>query len=201
MAIPQKKPHVTVEEYLELERAAECKSEYFAGEIFAMAGGTPEHSWISANTIRELGNALEGRPCVAFDGNLRVEIPDTGLYTYPDISVVCGPMDRSPRGNDMVTNPTVIVEVLSDSTEAYDRGGKFAHYRTLVSFREYVLISQKEPLVEVFFRLPDGKWQLTPVSGGDSVVQLQSVGIALRLAKIYAGIEFPAPPPLKTLAS
>ena len=201
MAIPQKKPHITVEEYLALERAAEYRSEYFSGKMFAMAGGTPEHSLISANLIRELGNALKGHRCAAYDKDLRIEISDTGLFTYPDASVICGPLDRSSRGNDMATNPTVLLEVLSDSTEAYDRGSKFAHYRTIPSFREYVLISQKEPLVEVFFRLPDGTWQLRPVSGCDSVAQLQSLNVVLRLAEIYDRIEFSAQLPHKTIAS
>ncbi len=197
MAIPQKKPFITVDDYLLLERAAEDKSEYYAGEIFAMAGASPPHCLIVANVIRELGNALKGHRCAPYGSNLRIEIPATGLYTYPDASVVCGPPELSPKGNDMVTNPTLLVEVLSESTEAYDRGGKFAHYRTLPSLREYVLVSQNEALVEVFFRRDDGIWQLAPVSGLDASVDMQSLGITLRLAEVYERVDFPETPPLK----
>ena len=196
MAIPQKKPFVSVDDYLILERAAEDKSEYYNGEMFMMAGASLAHSIIATNVIRELGNALKGQLCSPYDSNLRIEIPHTGLYTYPDALVICGPVEFSPKGDDMATNPTLIVEVLSDSTEAYNRGKKFEHYRTIPSFREYVLFSQKEPLVEVFFRRDDGIWQLAPVSGLDASVQLQSLGITLRLAEVYERVEFPEAPPL-----
>ena len=197
MAIPQKKPYVSVDEYLRLEREALDKSEYYAGEIFVMAGGTATHSTIVMNVGGELRSLLRGNRCAPYDSNLRIEIPATGLFTYPDVSVICGPIESSPLGDDMATNPTLIVEVLSDSTEAYNRGGKFAHYRTIPSFREYVLVSQNEPLVEVFFRRDDGIWQLAPVSGLDAAVQLQSLGITLRLAEVYERVEFPEKPPLK----
>jgi len=197
MAVPQKKPFVTPEEYLRLERAADYKSEYYAGEIFSMAGGSATHSVIIASVIRELGNLLKGNRCVPYDSNLRIAVSATGLYTYPDASVICGPLELVPGHDDMITNPTLIVEVLSDSTEAYDRGKKFAHYRTLPSFAEYVLVSQKEPLVEVFFRQGDGTWQLTPVRGREAVVRLQSLGVDLRLAEVYERVEFPEIAPLK----
>ena len=197
MAVPQKKPFISPEEYLCLERAAEYKSEYFDGEMFAMADGGATHSVLIASALRELGNALKGNRCAPYESNLRIFFPSTGLYSYPDASVVCGPLAFVDDHNDMITNPTLIVEVLSDSTEAYDRGRKFAHYRTLPSFAEYVLVSQKEPLVEVFFRLADGTWQLTPVRGRDAVVRLQSLGIELRLAEVYDRVEFPEIIPLK----
>ena len=197
MAIPQKKPFVTVDEYLVLERAALDKSEYFDGEIFAMARATAAHSLISANVICELRNRLRGNGCLPYDSNLRIEIPATGLFTYPDVSVICGPIEFSPLGNDMATNPKLLVEVLSDSTEAYDRGGKFAHYRTIPSFREYILISQTEPLVEVFFRRDDGIWELAPMKGLDATARLQSLQIELPLAEIYYEVQFPEQPPLK----
>ena len=197
MALPQEKHFFTPEEYLRLERAAEYKSEYYAGEIFAMAGGSPTHSVITASALRDLGNLLKGNRCAPYDSNLRVFIPATGLYTYPDVSVICGPRELVPGHDDMITNPTLIVEVLSDSTEAYDRGQKFAHYRTLPSFAEYVLVSQKQPMVEVFFRLADGTWQLTPVRGLEATVRLQSLGVELRLAEVYDRVEFPEIVPLK----
>ena len=191
MALPQETPFITPEEYLRLEREAPYKSEYYAGEIFAMAGGSPAHSVITASVIREVGNALKGHRCAPYDSNLRIFFPSTGLYSYPDVSVVCGPLELADEYGDMITNPTLIVEVLSDSTEAYDRGKKFAHYRTLPSFAEYVLVSQKEPLVEVFFRMGDGTWQLTLARGRDAVVRLQSLGVELWLAEVYDRIEFP----------
>lgn len=197
MAVPQKKPFVTPEEYLCLERAADYKSEYYAGEIFPMAGASATHSAINASVTGELYSLLKGDRCATYDSNLRIAVAATGLYTYPDASVICGPLELVPGHDDMITNPTLIVEVLSDSTEAYDRGKKFAHYRTLPSFAEYVLVSQKEPLVEVFFRQGDGTWQLTPVRGREAVVRLQSLGVELRLAEVYDRVEFPEDGPLK----
>ena len=197
MAVPQKKPFITPEEYLALERAAPYKSEFYDGEVFAMAGGSAAHSGIAASTIGTLWSSLRGHGCAPYDSNLRIFIPATGLYAYPDASVICGPLEFVDEHQDMVTNPTLIVEVLSDSTEAYDRGNKFAHYRTLPSFAEYVLVSQKEPLVEVFFRQGDGTWQLTPVRGRDAVVRLQSLGVELRLSEVYDRVEFPEIVPLK----
>jgi Uma2 family endonuclease len=197
MAIPQQKHFTTPEEYLRLEREASYKSEYHDGEIFAMAGGTAEHSAITASVIGALHGQLKGNRCAPYDSNLRIKIATADLYTYPDVSVICGPLEYVDQHRDMVTNPTLIVEVLSDSTEAYDRGKKFAHYRTLPSFAEYVLVSQKEPLVEVFFKLPDGTWQLTPARGRDAVVRLQSLGIELQLAEVFDRVEFPEKTPLK----
>ena len=162
-----------------------------------MAGGSPAHSAIIMSLGRKLGNALKGNQCAPYDSNLRIFTPGTGLYTYPDASVVCGPLELVPGPDDMITNPTLIGEVLSDSTEAYDRGKRFAHYRTLPSFAEYVLVSLKEPLVEVFFRMADGTWQLTPARGRDAVVRLQSLGLELRLADVYDRVEFPDFLPLK----
>lgn len=197
MAVPQKKPFITPEEYLRLERAAPYKSEYYAGEIFAMAGGSATQSALTMSIGGELRTLLRGHRCAPYDSNLRIFFPDTGLYAYPDVTVICGPLEFVDEHTDMVTNPTLIVEVLSDSTEAYDRGNKFAHYRTLPSFAEYVLVSQKEPLVEVFFRQGDGTWQLTPVRGREAVVRLQSLGVDLRLAEVYDRVEFPEIVPLR----
>lgn len=201
MAIAQKKSHIAVEEYLQFELAAVEKCEYFDGEISAMAGDSIEHALIATNAAIELGSCLRGKQYVPYAGDLRLEISPTGLFTYPDISVICGRVERSSRDHDTATNPTLIVEVLSSSTEAYDRGATFAHYRTLPSFHEYVLISQHEPLVEVFFRLPDGTWRLTPVNGLDAEAPIESLGITLRLAEVYANVEFPERPPLKPAAA
>ena len=201
MAIPQKKPYISPEEYLRLERAAEYKSEYYAGEIFAMAGGKAAHSLITANVIGELRPPLKGKGCVPYDSNLRIMTPATGLYTYPDVSVICGPLEFAPDTDDTIVNPTLLVEVLSDSTEGYDRGKKFEHYRSIPSFQEYVLISQAAPSGEVFSKQPDGNWMLTHVKGLEAKARLQSLGIELSLAEIYYEVQFPEQPPLKTLAS
>src|SRR5438067_352701 len=139
--IERQRAWTSAEEYLELEETADYKSEYFDGEVFAMAGGTPEHNLIAANLIGELRNQLEETPCRVYPSDQRVKIPDTGLYTYPDVTVVCAdPQFEEPDRRAML-NPTLIVEVLSETTEAYDRGDKFAHYRRLSSLREYVMVA------------------------------------------------------------
>lgn len=201
MAIPQKKSFITPEEYLRLEREAEYKSEYYAGEIFAMAGGKAAHSLIPMNVGAELRNHLKGKGCVPYDSNLRIMVPATGLYTYPDLSVICGPLEYAPDTDDTIVNPTLLVEVLSDSTEGYDRGKKFEHYRSIPSFREYVLISQAAPSVEVFSKQPDGNWMLIHLKGLDAKARLQSLDIELSLAEIYYEVQFPEQAPLKNLAS
>jgi Uma2 family endonuclease len=178
---------------LDIERAATYRSEYFDGEMFAMAGGSPRHSLIGANVIRELGNGLKGRPCAVYESNLRILISATGLYTYPDASVICGPLEFEDEHRDTVLNPTLLVEVLSGSTEAYDRGEKSAHYRRIPSLREYLLVSQKEPKIERFLRNDDGTWTLTEVEGMDAVLPLPSLGIAISLREVYDKVDFSAP--------
>jgi Uma2 family endonuclease len=195
MAVPEKKPFITPEEYLRLEREAEYKSEYYDGEIFAMAGTSITHSLITANVLGELRGLLRGGRCTTYDSNLKIKVSSTGLYTYPDASVICGPVEHPPEGDDMALNPTLIVEVLSDSTEAYNRGRKFEQYRSLPSFREYVLVSQKEPLVETFFRQPEGNWLFSAVRGLDETVRLHSLAVDLRLSEVYLAVEFPADKP------
>lgn len=135
----------TPEEYLTLERQAQCKSAYYAGEIFATAGASRWHNLIVTNVLRELSLQLKGRPCTTYPSDMRVKVSPTGLYTYPDVTVVCGEAQSEDHQQDTLLNPTLIVEVLSESTEAYDRGGKFAHYRKLPSLLEYVLITQTKP--------------------------------------------------------
>ena len=184
----------TPEEYLALERDAEYKSEYVNGYIYAMAGGTPEHALIAANVIGELRTRLRGGPCRPYSSDLRTRgNPRGGLYTYPDVVVVCGELHRDPLDANTITNPTLIVEVLSDSTEAYDRGDKFAHYRTLDSLQEYVLVAQNTPRVERFTRQPDGQWLFAAATDLEDSIRLFSVGCDLPLAEVYDGITFAAP--------
>lgn len=191
MGLAQKIAPLTEEEYLRIERAAEFKSEYYAGEMFAMSGGSVAQSLINSNVNREIGNRLKGKSCVTYDSNLRIKVPATHLYTYPDVIVICGQPQFGADESDTVTNPTLLVEVLSDSTEAYDRGKKFEHYRTIPSFQEYVLVSQKSALVEVFLRQPDETWILTVYRGLEATARLESIEVELPLEEIYYRVEFP----------
>ncbi len=187
-------------EYYRRERAAESRSEFLAGEVFAMAGGSVNHSLIKANMMRCLGNALlrEGKGCRVFDSDLRVKVPATGLRTYPDASVICGPVEIDPEDDagETVMNPGLLVEVLSDSSERYDRGTKFGHYQSIPSLKQYVLVSQNQPKVEVFLRLADGTWQYASFTGLGSLARLAALEVELPLAEVFAGVEFPKRPPL-----
>ncbi len=191
------KPFYTVEHYLELEEKAETKSEYLSGQIFAMSGGSPRHSRIAANIIRRVGNALDAEPCEIFTSDLRVTVMPTGLKTYPDLTVVCGEPYFHPLDTNSLINPMVLFEVLSPSTEGYDRGEKWANYRQLDSLQEYVLVSQHTPLVEVYARQEDSSWKFTATTAIDGKISLPSLSAELSLAEIYEKIEFdptvPAP--------
>lgn len=175
------------EEYLAFERAAEEKHEYADGEIFAMSGGTIEHSEIAANIIGELRNAISGRGCRVLTSDMRIKVPATGRYVYPDGAVVCGRPEFTDEARDTLLNPRVIIEVLSDSSEAYDRGDKFAGYRSIASFQEYIVASQKEPRIEVFTRQPDGSWMLR-IHGPGAQVSLTSLGCTIEVDRVYAGV-------------
>ena len=180
----------TPAEYFELEQSAGYQSEYFEGEIFAMAGGSAVHSLIALNIGGELRSALKGRKCRAYGSDLMVAIRATTLRTYPDVSVVCGDLQTDAETPNAVTNPTTIVEVLSDSTETWDRGKKFQSYRKLESLREYILVSQKEPRVEWFHRKDNGDWAIGMVEGIGSDFTFPELGVTVPLAEIYAGVEF-----------
>ena len=195
MGLPARVEKFTAEEYLALERAAEYRSEFFDGEIFAMAGGSPRHSQLKANLMTALGVPLSEHPCTLYDSDLRILVDQTGLYTYPDASIVCGEPEFIDGQSDGVLNPIALFEVLSDGTEAYDRGRKFGHYRRIESLQEYVLISQKEPLVERFQRNTDNTWTLTESRGIDAMLTLSSVGISIPLSKIYNKLDFSVPEP------
>jgi Uma2 family endonuclease len=170
-----------------MERAAEFKSEFFDGEMFAMAGGSRRHSLIASNLIRELGNRLTGRPCVVFNSDLRIKIEPTGLYTYPDASVVCGASKAVTGADDTIVNPVLVAEVLSDSTEAYDRGRKSEQYRQIPSLREYLLISQNNPHIELMVR-GENQWILHEASGANAMIELPSLEITLALSEIYLNV-------------
>ena len=176
--------------YLAIERAADFKSEFFDGEMFAMSGGTPMHSLIATNLAREMGNPLKGRPCVLFNSDLRLKIVATGLCTYPDLSVVCGPLELAGAEDDVIVNPTLLAEVLSDSTEAYDRGKKFEHYRQIPTLKEYLLVSQKEPRIEQFLRDDSSEWRLREAAGLEARLELPSVKITIALSEVFANVKF-----------
>jgi Uma2 family endonuclease len=183
----QAKSFYTPEQYLAMERDAPTRNEYIAGEIFATSGASLAHNRISANVSRTLGNALEGRDCDVVGSDMRVHVPATTLYTYPDVVVVCGePEFADGEYLDTLTNPVAVVEVLSPSTEAYDRGEKFAHYRRLPSLVDYVLVSQNALRVEHFARQPDGSWSLHVAEDAPGAsVTLASVGASLTVAEVY----------------
>ena len=186
----QPKNDVSPGEYLERERRADHKSEYYAGEVFAMSGGSRRHSLIATNLASELRTALKGTGCLVFNSDLRVYVAASGLYTYPDVSVVCGDERYVDEEEDTLTTPVVIVEVLSPATETYDRGQKFTFYRGLASLREYVLVAQERRSVEVFRRNDAGRWELYEPDPEHGTVELASVGCVLRLDEVYANVRF-----------
>ncbi|MEZ4301600.1 MAG: Uma2 family endonuclease [Polyangiaceae bacterium] len=175
------------EEYLAFERAAEQKHEYADGEIFAMSGGTFEHSAVAGNIIGELRSLLFERACSVLTSDMRIHIPAKGRYVYPDASVVCERPRFLDDQRDTLLNPQVIVEVLSDSTEGYDRGDKFDQYRTITAFRVYVLASPKAPHIEVFSRQPDDSWVLR-VYGPGQRAALPGLDVSLEVDRVYRGV-------------
>ena len=185
MAEPARKLSSTFAEYLAVDEASELKHEHVHGEIFAMAGGTLEHSRITGNVARLLGNQLLGKRCVVFNSDARVRVRATGLSTYPDVTVVCGSIERDPESASTLNNPVVLAEVLSSGTEAYDRGEKFAHYQRISSLREYVLVSSQGRRIDHYLRNDDGTWTLRPVEAPETV-RLPAIGCELSLDEVYA---------------
>lgn len=181
----QPKTRVTPEEYLAIERQSEYKSEYIGGEIFAMTGASRKHNLITVNITRELSQQLRGRPCEAYASEMRVRIPTTRNYTYPDLAVVCEEPQFEDDYLDTLINPTVLIEVLSPSTEAYDRGRKFAFYRAIESLSEYLLIAQDEYRVEQYTRQPDARWLLSDYRTLEETVELPSIQCHLSLKEVY----------------
>lgn len=175
------------QEYLAFERRSEERHEYADGTVFTRPSGTVEHAAITAAIIAELGSALFGKGCRVLTSDMRIHIPTTGRYVYPDGSIVCGRPEFLDDQRDTLLNPRLVLEVLSDSTEAYDRGDKFAQYRTIPSFQEYVLASQKEPRLEVFTRQPDGSWLLRIYGPGERAV-LSSAGCSLEVDRVYLDV-------------
>lgn len=187
-AIPT--PRYTFEEYLANECVAEHKSEFYRGEIFAMAGGSPRHNEICLNIASALKGKLRGSSCRPYSSDQRLRIPANGLSTYPDVSVVCGEIERDEVDRDALVNPRVLMEVLSPSTEDYCRGRKFVLYRQLPTLREYVVVSQVEPLMEHHALQANGTWLLTVLKGIDAVLQFASIECSLSFEEAYEGVTF-----------
>ena len=181
---------ITPEEYLEIERKAEYKSEYYQGEMFAMAGASLRHARIISNLMRELGLQLMDRPCLVASNDLRLRVAPTGLYTYPDVMVICGELQTADDQQDTVLNPTVIIEVLSDSTRDYDRGRKFQHYRTLPSLQEYLTVAQDAAHIEHWKRQQENLGLLAEFSDLGQSIELASIGCVLSLARVYHKVDW-----------
>lgn len=197
----QTKPFITPEEYLERERQADYKSEYYHGEIFPlgesrgtdpadMAGAQRNHVLLVSKIVTALNNALQDRTCLVFPTDMRVHVAAYGLYTYPDVAVVCGEEHYLDEQQDTLVNPVLLVEVLSPSTESYDRGQKFAFYRSIPTLKEYALVSQRQKLVEVFRKNEENLWVLHETDAARGTVELASVGCALHLDDLYANVTF-----------
>jgi Uma2 family endonuclease len=184
------KHFITPEEYLLRERKAEFRSEYFRGEMFAMAGASANHNLIVLNAGSQLREQLKKKPCRVYPSDLKLRIEATGLYTYPDISVVCGEPQIESDSGDVLLNPVVLVEVLSDSTEGYDRGKKFEHYRTIPGLEHYVLIAQDRYSIDCFTRSNDGSWNLTSCQGLDEKIMLDAIESELFGTEVYDKVVF-----------
>jgi Uma2 family endonuclease len=182
---------LTPEQYLEIERKAGFRSEYFHGEMFAMAGAADSHNLIVTNLTAEFRQQLRKRPCFTYSHDMRVRVSATGLYTYPDVLVVCGERQFLDDRRDNLLNPAVIVEVLSPSTEAYDRGRKFENYRSIESLREYLMVSSESIGADLYTRQPDGRWMLTAASRLEDVLEIESIDCRLALADVYEKVEPP----------
>ena len=176
--------HYSVDDYFTVEEMSEVKHEYFNGEIFAMAGASLEHNEIAANVLSEVRAALRETDCGAYGSDLRMQTP-SGLYTYPDVSVVCGPVQLVAERSDTATNPVILIEVLSEATEDYDRGDKFALYKSIPTLRHYSVIAQTEILVDHFERIGADEWQCHSLRDRNSIVAISEPPISLVLGDIY----------------
>ncbi len=182
---PQTVPYLTEEEYLEFERNSEIKHEYYDGEIFAMSGASEAHNLIVVNVVGELRSQVKKKPCRVYPSDMRLKIETTKLYTYPDVMIVCGDRKFDDEHKDMLLNPDVIIEVLSDSTENYDRGRKFENYRKIGSLKEYVLIHQDVRKIERFFRAEHRRWIWDETDEEHTEIILSSVGCGLNIDEVY----------------
>ena len=188
-------PACSPDEYLAFERLSDGRHEFLDGYIYAMAGESIEHSTICFNLATIVGTELRGKPCRGLSPNMKIRTSPTGLYSYSDLTVVCGEPLFHDRQRDVLVNPIVIIEVLSPSTEAYDRGEKWVRYQQIESLSDYLLIAQDRPLIEHYLRQPDGRWLYSATADRAGSVSLVSIDCRLRLADVYDRISFPTTPP------
>lgn len=191
-ALPQADNSYTEAEYLAFEQESDEKHEFIDGEIFAMSGASPNHNLIVASTIAAMYSQIRGSGCKIYPSDMKVRTPNTATYTYPDITIVCGDAQFVDEKRNILSNPTVIIEVLSESTELYDRGEKFRRYRELPSLKEYILIAQNAPVVDHFFKR-DNDWHFIDAVGLDASVHLQAVDCTLNLTDVYEQVDFTTP--------
>jgi Uma2 family endonuclease len=180
---------ITEEEYLEQERASKVKHDFYQGEIFAMVGASERHSLIVSNVIGELRSQLKKTPCRVYPGDMRLKVRETGLYTYPDAMVICGKREFADDQQDTVLNPDVIIEILSDSTESYDRGWKFENYRKLSSLKEYVMISQNKRKIERYHKDGNGNWVLSESDEVNPAITIGAIDCRLTHSEVYDKVE------------
>ncbi|MGQ9880775.1 MAG: Uma2 family endonuclease [Armatimonadota bacterium] len=180
---------LTEQEYLQQERQSQTKSEYLSGQIFALAGASASHNTITVNIAASLHPRLRGSRCRVWVSDMRVRIAEGNAYFYPDVVVVCGQPQFLDEQQDTLLNPTLVVEVLSPSTESFDRGEKSFHYRRIPSLKEYLLVARDRVHIERYVRQPDGQWVLTDYTQSDRAVPLESLGVELPIAQVYEGIE------------
>ena len=187
MGLPEKQ-YITPEQYLESERLALEKHEFYLGEIFAMSGASFRHNQIFKNTYGNLFNKLKGKPCQPYGSDLRIHIPNNSLYTYPDISIICGKPEMTDTVKDTITNPSVIIEILSKSTYDYDKGQKFTLYRDIDSLREYILIDSMSFRVEHYFKNEDSSWTLKDYRTIDAKLNIETISADLLLSDVYVDV-------------
>ncbi|MEK7724793.1 MAG: Uma2 family endonuclease [Acidobacteriota bacterium] len=191
MSLAKSYPTVPVSEYLEMERMSEIRHEYLDGQVYMMAGESPRHSNICFNLYTAIGIRLRGKTCRGFSPNMKIATNNKGLYAYPDLAVVCGEPKYHDKKGDILLNPTIIFEVLSPSTQYYDRGEKFLRYTNFIkSLTDYVLISQDKPLVEHFSKQPDNSWKSVVIQGLDAVLSFPTIEIEIPLGELYEQISF-----------
>lgn len=186
----QREAHYTADEYLAREELAETRHEYLAGQIYAMAGGSYNHEVIGGNLFAALHQAVRTSSCLAFGSNMKIRIDAHDLYTYPDAMVLCGKPQFQKNRTDVIVNPRLLVEVLSKSTENYDRGKKFEFYRTLPSFQEYLLIDQQRVHLELFYRVGISQWDLTIIDEIDAELILRSIEVTIPIRRLYERVDW-----------
>lgn len=185
----QPKSVYSVEEYLDIERAGPHKHEFYRGEIFALAGSSEAHNLILTNILTSLNTQLRQRPCKVYPSDMRLKIPKTGLYTYPDVSIVCDTPHFDDSKQDTLLNPIIVIEILSPSTERYDRGKKFQNYRTVTTLEEYLLISQDDYHIERYINQNNGNWLLTSYEGKNTTLRLKAIDCTLLLDDVYNKVD------------